>query len=137
LSGFTTDRTARTSPPATSNGIWSFVHVEDAAAATVAAVDRGAPGLYQIVDDDPAPVSEWLPALAAAVGGRPPRRIPAWAARLLIGEHGVAMMCEIRGASNARAKRELGWTLRYPSWRAGFVTGLGRVRGSARIGRGR
>jgi nucleoside-diphosphate-sugar epimerase len=106
-------------------GVWSFIHIDDAAAATVAAVERGAPGLYQIVDDDPAPVSEWLPALAEAAGARPPRRVPVWAARLLAGEHGVILMTEIRGAGNAKAKRELGWRPAYPSWRQGFRTGLG------------
>ncbi|HEX2159334.1 MAG TPA: NAD(P)-dependent oxidoreductase [Actinomycetes bacterium] len=106
-------------------GVWSFIHIDDAAAATVAAVERGAPGLYQIVDDDPAPVSEWLPALAEAAGARPPRRVPVWAARLLAGEHGVILMTEIRGADNAKAKRELGWRPAYPSWRQGFRTGLG------------
>jgi nucleoside-diphosphate-sugar epimerase len=109
-------------------GVWSFVHIDDAAAATAAAVERGAPGLYQIVDDDPAPVSEWLPALAEAAGARPPRRVPVWAARLLAGEHGVVLMTEVRGADNAKAKRELGWRPAYPSWRQGFRTGLGERR---------
>jgi 2-alkyl-3-oxoalkanoate reductase len=102
-------------------GIWSFVHLDDAAAATVLALERGEPGLYNIVDDEPAPVRDWLPALAAAIGAKPPRRIPSWLARRLAGEAGVALMTESRGASNAKAKRELGWTLRYPSWRQGFV----------------
>jgi nucleoside-diphosphate-sugar epimerase len=106
-------------------GIWSFVHIDDAASATVAAVERGAPGVSHVVDDDPAPVSEWLPALAAAIGARPPRHVPAWVARPLVGEAGVVMMTEIRGASNAKAKRELGWRPRWPSWREGFVHGLG------------
>ena len=106
-------------------GVWSFVHIDDAAAATVAAVERGAPGIYQIVDDDPAPASAWLPELAAAVGARPPRRVPAWVARLVAGEHAVVMMTEVRGASNAKAKRELGWRPAYPSWRQGFRHGLG------------
>ena len=106
-------------------GVWSFVHIDDAAAATVAAVERGAPGIYQIVDDDPAPVAEWLPVLAEAAGARPPRRVPVWAARLLAGEHGVVLMTEVRGASNAKAKRELGWRPTWPSWRQGFRTGLG------------
>jgi 2-alkyl-3-oxoalkanoate reductase len=87
-------------------------------------VERGAPGCYQIVDDDPAPVSEWLPALAAAIGAKPPRRVPAWLARLLVGEHGVVLMTEIRGASNAKARRELGWRPAHPSWRQGFREGL-------------
>jgi nucleoside-diphosphate-sugar epimerase len=106
-------------------GVWSFVHIDDAATATVAAVERGAPGIYQIVDDDPAPVSQWLPALAAAVGARPPRRVPAWVARLAGGAHGVVLMTEVRGASNAKARRELGWRSAWPSWRQGFREGLG------------
>jgi nucleoside-diphosphate-sugar epimerase len=106
-------------------GVWSFVHIDDAATATLAALERGAPGIYQIVDDDPAPVSAWLPALAAAAGARPPRRVPAWLARLLAGEHAVVLMTEVRGASNAKAKRELGWRPAHPSWRQGFRTGLG------------
>jgi 2-alkyl-3-oxoalkanoate reductase len=106
-------------------GVWSFVHIDDAAEATALAVERGAPGSYQIVDDDPAPVSEWLPALAAAAGAPPPRRVPAWVARLLAGEHAVVLMTEVRGASNAKARRALGWTPAYRSWRQGFRTGLG------------
>jgi nucleoside-diphosphate-sugar epimerase len=102
-------------------GIWSFVHLDDAAAATVLALERGAAGIYNVVDDDPAPVREWLPALAAAAGAPPPRHVPRWLAKLAAGEANVVMMTEIRGASNAKAKRELGWTLRYPSWRQGFV----------------
>jgi nucleoside-diphosphate-sugar epimerase len=107
-------------------GIWSFVHLHDAAAATVLALERGRPGIYNIVDDDPAPVREWLPALAEAIGAKPPRRIPRWVARLVAGESGVVLMTDIRGASNAKAKRELGWTFRYPSWRQGFVDAYGR-----------
>lgn len=106
-------------------GVWSFCHVEDAASATAIAVTRGAPGIYNIVDDDPAPVAEWLPELARIVGAKPPLRIPAWVARPLIGEHGVSLMTQIRGSSNAKAKRELGWAPRYASWREGFRTGLG------------
>jgi nucleoside-diphosphate-sugar epimerase len=106
-------------------GVWSFCHIDDAASATAAAVTRGAAGVYNIVDDDPAPVSEWLPELARIVGAKPPLRIPAWLARPLIGEHGVSLMTKVRGSSNAKAKRELGWTPRYPSWREGFRTGLG------------
>jgi 2-alkyl-3-oxoalkanoate reductase len=106
-------------------GIWSFVHLEDAAAATVLAIERGAPGIYNIVDDEPAPVREWLPALAAAIGAKPPRRIPSWLARLVAGEAGVLLMTESRGSSNAKAKRELGWTLRFPSWRQGFPAAYG------------
>ena len=106
-------------------GVWSFVHIQDAAAATAAAVERGRAGIYQIVDDEPAPVREWLPALTEALGAKPPRRVPRWLGRLLAGEAATVMMTEIRGASNAKAKRELGWTLRYPSWRLGFAKGLG------------
>jgi nucleoside-diphosphate-sugar epimerase len=106
-------------------GVWSFVHLDDAAAATVLALDRGTRGVYNVVDDDPAPVREWLPALAEAIGAKPPRRVPRWLARLLAGEAGVALMTEIRGASNAKAKRQLGWTLRYPSWRDGFAAAYG------------
>lgn len=106
------------------SGVWSLVQIEDAATATAAAVDSGGPGVYNVVDDDPAPVSEWLPALAEAVGAKPPRRVPRWLGRLLAGEATVVMMTEIRGASNAKAKRELGWELRHPSWRTGFLEGL-------------
>ena len=102
-------------------GIWSFVHLDDAASATVLALERGQPGVYNIVDDEPAPVREWLPALAAASGARPPRRVPRWLARLFSGEAGVVLMTESRGAANGKAKRELGWALRHPSWRQGFV----------------
>jgi 2-alkyl-3-oxoalkanoate reductase len=105
-------------------GIWSFVHIEDAASATVAAVERGERGIYNVVDDDPAPVAEWLPAVASAVGARPPRRLPRWLGRIAAGEAAAVMMTEVRGASNEKAKRELGWRLRHPSWRQGFVTGL-------------
>jgi 2-alkyl-3-oxoalkanoate reductase len=110
---------------AAGTGVWSFIHIDDAATATLAAIERGRTGVYNIVDDDPAPVAEWLPALAAAIGAKPPRRVPAWLARLLVGEHGVVMMTESRGASNAKAKRELGWRPAYPSWRTGFRVGLG------------
>ena len=108
-------------------GVWSFVHLEDAAAATILALERGERGIYNVVDDEPAPVREWLPALAAAIGAKPPRRVPRGLARLLAGESGVVLMTEIRGASNAKAKRELGWTLRYPSWRQGFRAAYGRA----------
>ena len=101
-------------------GVWSFVHLDDAAAATILALEQGASGIYNVVDDEPAPVREWLPALADAIDAKPPRHVPAWLARLLAGESGVVLMTESRGASNAKAKRELGWTLRYPSWREGF-----------------
>jgi len=106
-------------------GVWSFIHVADAAEATVAAVRGGSPGIYNIVDDDPAPVSEWLPALAEAVGAKPPMRIPRWLGRLGAGEAGVTMMTEAPGASNEKAKRELAWQPRYRSWRQGFAEALG------------
>jgi nucleoside-diphosphate-sugar epimerase len=106
-------------------GIWSFVHLDDAAAATVLALERGRAGAYNIVDNEPAPVREWLPTLAKAIGARPPRRVPRWLARLAAGESSVVIMTETRGASNAKAKRELGWTLRYPSWRQGFIQAYG------------
>ncbi|HEX2248880.1 MAG TPA: NAD(P)-dependent oxidoreductase [Gemmatimonadales bacterium] len=105
-------------------GIWSFIHIRDAARATVAAVSRGAPGIYNVVDDEPAPVSAWLPVLAHAVGAKPPRRVPAWLGKLAVGEGGVSMMTKIRGCSNAKARRELGWRPVYSSWRRGFVEGL-------------
>lgn len=101
-------------------GYVSWVHVDDAASATVLAVEQKAKGVFNIVDDEPAPVSEWLPYLAECAGAKPPRRVPAWLARLLAGEMVVGMMTEGRGFSNAKAKRELGWELRYPSWRQGF-----------------
>jgi 2-alkyl-3-oxoalkanoate reductase len=105
-------------------GVWSHVHVGDAAAATVAAVERGEPGIYNVVDDDPAPVREWLPALASSLDAKPPRRIPRWLGRLAAGDAATAMMTDARAASNAKAKRELDWQLRYPSWRVGFIEGL-------------
>jgi nucleoside-diphosphate-sugar epimerase len=105
-------------------GIWSFVHIHDAASATAAAIDRGGPGVYNVVDDEPAAVSEVLPELAKAVGAKPPRHLPRWVGRLLAGEGMTVMMTEVRGASNEKAKRELGWELRYPSWRLGFRDGL-------------
>jgi nucleoside-diphosphate-sugar epimerase len=108
-------------------GIWSFVHIDDAASATVAAIERGAPGIYNVVDDEPARVSDWLPALADAIGAKPPRHVPVWLARLLTGEAGVTLMTSVRGSSNAKAKRELRWLPRYPSWRSGFRLGLGRA----------
>ena len=101
-------------------GYFSWVHVDDAASATVLAVEQKAKGVFNIVDDEPAPVSEWLPYLAECAGAKPPRRVPGWLARLLAGEMAVDMMTEGRGFSNAKAKRELGWELRYPSWRQGF-----------------
>lgn len=105
-------------------GVWSWLHVDDAAAATVAAVERGGSGLYNVVDDEPARVADWLPALAAAVGAKEPRRVPAWLAKPIAGEAMTRMMTDGRGVSNAKAKRELEWQLRWPSWRAGFVRGL-------------
>jgi nucleoside-diphosphate-sugar epimerase len=101
-------------------GISSFVHLEDAASATVLALERGEPDIYNVVDDEPAPVREWLPVLAETLGAKPPRHVPRWLAQLAAGEAGVTLMTEARGASNVKAKRELGWTLRYPSWREGF-----------------
>jgi nucleoside-diphosphate-sugar epimerase len=102
------------------DGVWSFVHLDDAAAATVLAVERGVPGIFNVVDDEPAPVREWLPALAETIGAGPPRHVPRWLARILAGEAGVMLMTQGGGASNAKAKRELGWRLRHPSWREGF-----------------
>ena len=102
-------------------GVWSFVHIEDAAEATVAALTRGRRGIYNIVDDDPAPVAEWLPVAARAVGAPAPRHVPRWLGRIAAGEAGVVMMTEVRGASNAKAKRELGWEPRHASWREGFA----------------
>jgi len=101
-------------------GVWSFIEVTDAAAATIAAVGSGAPGLYNVVDDDPAPVAQWLPYLAQVAGARPPLRLPAWLGRLLAGEFVVAQMTSSRGSSNEKARKELGWEPRYPSWRDGF-----------------
>jgi nucleoside-diphosphate-sugar epimerase len=102
-------------------GVWSFVHIEDAAEATVAALDRGVRGIYNIVDDEPAPVAEWLPAVARGLGAKPPRHVPRWAGRLLAGEAAAVMMTEVRGASNAKAKRELDWRPAHPSWRQGLA----------------
>ena len=96
-------------------GVWSLIHIEDAAAATVAAIERGRPGIYNVVDDAPAPVREWLPVLASALDAKPPRRVPRWLARLAAGEMATVMMTDVRGASNAKAKRELAWQLRYPT----------------------
>jgi len=105
-------------------GYCSWVHLDDAASATVLAVEQKASGVFNIVDDEPAPAGEWLPHLAASAGAKPPMRVPRWLARMLAGEVAVAMMTEGRGFSNAKAKRELGWRLRYPSWRQGFKEGL-------------
>jgi nucleoside-diphosphate-sugar epimerase len=106
-------------------GVWSFIHVDDIATATIAALDRGKPGIYNVVDDEPAPVSQWLPDLAQAVGAKPPRHVPVWLGRLATGDVGVSMMTRIKGASNAKAKRELNWAPAYKSWRQGFRVGLG------------
>jgi nucleoside-diphosphate-sugar epimerase len=104
-----------------SGGVWSFIHIADAAEATVAAVEHGSRGVYNIVDDDPAPVAEWLPALAQELGAKKPMRVPRFVGRLFAGEAGAMMMTELRGASNAKAKRELGWRPAHPSWRQGFA----------------
>jgi nucleoside-diphosphate-sugar epimerase len=103
------------------NGWWSFLHIDDAAAATATAVERGAAGIYNIVDDEPAPVREWLPVLAAVVGAKPPVRVPKWLARLIAGEHIVTMMTETRAGSNVKAKRDLSLRPVHPSWREGFA----------------
>jgi nucleoside-diphosphate-sugar epimerase len=107
------------------DGFMSHVHIDDAAAATVAAIEHGDPGIYNVVDDEPAPLREWLPVLASALDAKRPRRIPRWLGRLAAGEAATIMMTEARGSSNEKAKRELGWQLRYPSWRLGFAQGLG------------
>jgi nucleoside-diphosphate-sugar epimerase len=106
-------------------GVWSFLHVEDAARATRLALERHAPGLYNVVDDEPAEVRDWLPYLARAVGARPPIRLPAWIGRLAVGEAGLSMMTRIRGSSNEKVKRDLGWQPQYVTWREGFARGLG------------
>ena len=107
-------------------GVWSFIHLDDAAAATVLALEHHGAGIYNIVDDEPAPVREWLPVLAKALGARPPRHVPRWLGRLIGGEGAVMAATESRGASNAKARKELGWTLRYPSWRQGFTAAYSR-----------
>jgi nucleoside-diphosphate-sugar epimerase len=105
-------------------GVWSFVHIDDAASATLAAIEGDVTGVFNVTDDEPATVAEWLPALADAIGAKPPRRVPAWFARLLVGEAGVIAMTESRGAANTKAKRELGWRPTVPTWRQGFRIGL-------------
>jgi nucleoside-diphosphate-sugar epimerase len=105
-------------------GVWSWIHIDDAAAATVAALDRGKRGIYNVVDDDPAPVAEWLPYLAEEVGAKAPRHVPVWLGRLAAGEVGVSMMTQVRGSSNEKAKRELDWRPAWSSWRQGFRHGL-------------
>ncbi len=107
------------------DGVFSFVHVDDAAAAIMAALDRGAPGTYNVVDDEPAPLREWLPVYAEAVGAKPPRRVPAWLARVVAGADLASTATSMRGAANAKAKRELGWQPAHPSWRQGFADALG------------
>jgi nucleoside-diphosphate-sugar epimerase len=105
-------------------GIWSFVHTDDAASATVAAMEAGRAGVYNVVDDDPAPVAEWLPYLARVLDAKPPMRVPAWVGRLLAGEVVMSLMTQVRGSSNAKAKRELGWAPRWATWRDGFQQAL-------------
>ena len=107
------------------SAVYSFVHVDDAALATVAALERGAPGTYNVVDDDPAPIREWLPEYAAALEARPPRKVPKLLARIAGGRLGVYMLTGLQGATNEKAKRELGWAPRWPSWRQGFREALG------------
>jgi nucleoside-diphosphate-sugar epimerase len=102
-------------------GVWSFIHIADAAEATVAAVEHGSRGIYNVVDDDPARVAEWLPALAEELGARKPMRVPRFVGRLFAGDFGVALMTEARGASNVKAKRELEWRPAHSSWREGFA----------------
>ena len=106
-------------------GIWSFIHIHDAAAATAVAVERGERGIYNVVDDEPAAVRVWMPELARTLGAKPPRRVPRWLARLVAGRETALFATSLRGASNAKAKRELGWKPRYASWRQGFAQGLG------------
>ncbi len=106
-------------------GVFSHIHIEDAASATALAIERGQPGVYYIVDDEPAPVRDWLPVLASALDAKPPRRIPRWLGRLAAGEIATLRMTEAKGASNGKAKREFGWQPRYSSWRQGFAQGLG------------
>jgi nucleoside-diphosphate-sugar epimerase len=105
-------------------GVWSMVHITDAASATVAAIERGKPGIYNVADDEPAPVREMIVELAHVLGAKPPRRVPGWPVRLVAGKGTVEIMTKARGISSEKAKRELGWTPRYPSWRVGFAEGL-------------
>ncbi|WP_214107319.1 NAD-dependent epimerase/dehydratase family protein [Acrocarpospora catenulata] len=106
-------------------GVWSMVHIADAASATVAAIERGKPGIYHVGDDEPAAVRDWLPELARVLGAKPPRRVPAWLVRLLVGKGPVNLMTQARGISSEKIKRDLGWVPRYPTWRTGFIEGLG------------
>jgi nucleoside-diphosphate-sugar epimerase len=124
--GFTVDEVRRRRYPIVGDGtgIFSLVHVEDAAGATVAAVERGTPGIYNACDDEPAPQAEWLPAYAEALGAKPPRRVPVWLVKLVAGRQATLLATRLEGASNEKAKRELGWELRYPSWREGFARGF-------------
>jgi nucleoside-diphosphate-sugar epimerase len=112
-------------------GVWSWIHLDDAAGATVLALGHDGPAIYNIVDDEPDPVREWLPVLAESLGAKPPRHLPVWLARVLAGEFVVVLSTEARGASNAKAKRELGWTPRYPTWREGFVAAYAREKPAA------
>jgi 2-alkyl-3-oxoalkanoate reductase len=114
-------------------GIWSWIHLDDAAAAAVLALEHDGPAIYNIVDDEPAPVREWLPVLAKSLGAKPPRHFPTWLARLLAGDAVTVMSTEARGASNAKAKRELGWTPRHPSWRQGFPEVYANLLGSTAL----
>lgn len=115
-------------------GVWSFLHIDDAARATAIAIERGAPGLYNIADDEPAPVHEWLPYLAEAIGAKPPLRVPVWLVKPVLGEHGVSLMTAVRGSSNAKARRELHWEPYYRSWRQGFRNGLDESPRESRVG---
>jgi 2-alkyl-3-oxoalkanoate reductase len=108
-------------------GVWSWIHLDDAAAATVLALEHDGAAIYNVADDEPAPVREWLPVLADALGAKPPRHVPTWLARLLAGDAVTVMSTEARGASNAKAKRELGWTPRYPTWRTGFRAAYSQI----------
>jgi nucleoside-diphosphate-sugar epimerase len=127
--GFTVDEVRRRRYPIVGDGagIFSLVHVDDAAGATVAAVERGTPGIYNVCDDEPAPQAEWLPAYAKALGAKPPRRVPVWLVKLVAGRQATLLATRLEGASNEKAKRELGWRLRYPSWREGFARGLSPI----------
>jgi nucleoside-diphosphate-sugar epimerase len=117
-------------------GVWSFIHVDDLAEATLAAIGHGASGsIYNIVDDEPVTAATWIPGLADAIGAKAPRHVPVWLGKLAAGEVGVSMMTQIRGTSNAKAKRELGWQPHYPSWRAGFRIGLGERPRAAQVRR--
>jgi nucleoside-diphosphate-sugar epimerase len=125
--GSTADQVRRRRFPivGSGSGVFSFVHVDDAASATLAAIERGPAGVYNVTDDEPAPLSEWLPVYAEALGAKAPRRVPAFLARLVAGRDAAGLATQLRGASNAKAKRELGWLPRYPSWRQGFREALG------------